>query len=218
MPKEALPDLKTVTELDEKLFDSLLAAISATGPTLTGSKFDKNLREKVPTIKPGEIRGVLGVAFNLYSIRKKHDLSLSPQEFADAIADSDLISKAKGFSPEKRKILSDRLTKLLGFDTTVGVTAKAVDVMTEHERIFCSARILSDIRPVFAKTPEIAEAAVIIHNLQISFHKCGEHKEAYFALDTSDLAKLKQVIERAEKKTTALQAILKQSRLPYLES
>ncbi|MGD1085171.1 MAG: hypothetical protein ABSA47_10540 [Verrucomicrobiota bacterium] len=217
LPKEALPDLQQVAEIDEKSFGSLLEAINEIGPTLTGSQFFTKLAGKAPSLEPRCIRGVLGVAFNLYSIKKKHAAASSPQELAEGVINSDLISKSKAFSSEKRQLLSERLTKLLGLDTTIGVTAKALDVMTEHQRLFCHARILSDIRPVFAKTPETAEAALIIHTLQIGFHELGQHREMYFALDVSDLKKLKQVIERAEKKTAALEAILKQSHVPYIE-
>ncbi len=58
---------------------------------------------------------------------------------------------------------------------------------------------------------------MIIHMLQIGFHTGGEHREYYFALDADDIRKLKGVIERAEKKTTALQAILKKAEVNYLE-
>ena len=91
--------------------------------------------------------------------------------------------------------------------------------MTENDRIFCGARILSDIRPVFTDSLESASAAVIIHNLQIGFHDSGTgvHKEFYVALDNQDIQKLKEIILRAEKKTQALKAILNKSSVPYLE-
>jgi hypothetical protein len=55
--------------------------------------------------------------------------------------------------------------------------------------------------------------------LQIGFHEGGtkEHKEFYVALDTDDIQALKEVINRAERKTIALQTIIKSSKLPYLE-
>ena len=92
--------------------------------------------------------------------------------------------------------------------------------MTEHAHVFCNARILSDIRPVFAESADSASAAVVIHNLQIGFHEggTGPHKEFYVALDTGDLRKLKELIVRAEKKDIALQTMLKSSNVPYLDT
>jgi hypothetical protein len=85
--------------------------------------------------------------------------------------------------------------------------------------VFCSARILSDLRPVFQEPPTAASASVIIHNLQIGFHDSGtgDHKEFYVALDAGDLDILKKIIVRAEQKTASLKAILAKANVPYLE-
>ena len=151
----------------------------------------------------------------------KEKTGSSAHELAQNVAGSysGIRSKDNHFSPTQAKLLSDRIKSLLSFDKTMAVTAKAFDVMTEHARTFCRARILSDIRPVFTNLDEFASAAVIIHNLQIGFHEggTGEHKEFYVALDTNDIQNLKEVIERAEKKTVALEAILNTSKVPYLE-
>ena len=217
VPKDALPDLKRIAEMDAALFDPFLHAIGEMQPTLTHGQFASKLAEKLPNMERSAIRSILGTALSLYAIMAKDGTPLLPQELAEGIATSSLITKSKDFTSETRKTLSSRLTKLLGFHKTLGVTSKAFDVMTEQERIYCHSRILSDIRPVFTENPETADGAVIIHNLQIAFHRCGEHEEIYIALDTNDLQQLKQVVERAEKKTAALQAMLKTSHVPYLE-
>jgi len=217
IPKEALPDLKRIAELNEALFNSLLDAFATTDPALTAGQFALKIAHKVPQVGQSDIQAILGITFILYSIRTKSGMSLSPQVLAEGVTNSQLLSKSSVLSPDKKKILSDRIAKLLGFGKSIGVTAKAFDVMTEHERVFCGARILSDIRPIFAESTEAANAAVLIHNLQISFHQDGKHHEFYVALDTNDIQVLKNAIERAEQKTVALQSILKQSNVQNLE-
>jgi hypothetical protein len=217
VPQKALPDLRRIAELSESLFNSFLAAIGETDPTLTRGQFAKKIAEKVPLMEPSDIGAILGTAFILYSIRMKSGMALSAQALADGVANSTLIANANEFTLETKKILSDRIVKLVSDNRSLGVTSKAFDVMTENERTFCAARILSDIRPIFAENPETADAAVIIHNLQIAFHQNGKHQEFYVALDTDDIEILKKVIVRAERKTAALQAILKKSHVPYLE-
>jgi hypothetical protein len=57
----------------------------------------------------------------------------------------------------------------LALDDTVGTAAKAGPVLTEHERIFEDARILTDVRPIFH--PDLSEkpnAAVIVHMLRLT--------------------------------------------------
>jgi len=215
LPDEALPDLKQIAEMDEQPFGSLLKAIGESAPTLTRARFQKNLVDKVQEVPKSHIEAILRTAFNLYELRSK--TGLSAEELAAVVVNSSVVSKSSAFPQEKKNTLMVRLTQLMSFNKSIGVTIKARDVMTEHERVFCHARILSDIRPVFADGPETASAGLVIHNLQIGFHHFGKHEELYFALDTDDIKALKEVVERAEKKTAGLEATLKTSGLPYLK-
>jgi len=219
IPKRDLPVLKMILELGEPQFNLLISALGSTKPTLTRGQFIENISKKAKSLQPEMVAEILRVAFILYAMKQRTEIS--SQELAEDISRSCLEASSDKiqFPQEKRKTLSDRIQRLLSFEKTVAVTAKAFDVMTEHKYIFCSARILSDIRPVFTDTPDSASAAVIVHNLQIGFHESGikGHKEFYVALDTDDILLLKGIIERAEKKTEALKSIIKTSKLPYLE-
>jgi hypothetical protein len=219
IPKRDLPVLKKILELGNEQFDALISAFGDTKPTLTRGQLVKEISKKVKAIRPDELNDIFRVVFILYSMKQK--AGASSQKLAEDVSQSCVESSSDviHFESEKAGLLSSRIKKLLSFDKTIAVTTKAFDVMTEHKHTFCSARILSDIRPVFTDTPDSASAAVIIHTLQIGFHESGtgEHKEFYVALDTNDIQKLKEVIERAEKKTVALSSIIKGSKLPYLE-
>jgi len=89
--------------------------------------------------------------------------------------------------------------------------------MTDQDRVFCNARILSDIRPVFYYLPRIGFGGCYVHTLRIGFHQDDKHQDFYFALDGSDLKALKEIILRAEKKTKALEAILEKSNTKCLK-
>lgn len=215
IPEQALPDLKRIAEFDDALFDSLLKAIGDTAPTLTKAQFSRALAAKVATADDEDIQAVLRTAFALYAIKER--VGITSQELSEAVTSSEAASSPElQLAPDAKDRLRHRLALLLGFDGTLGVSAKALDVMTDHERIFCKARILSDIRPVFTDQLESA-SAMIIHTLQIGFHQDGEHHDYYFALDTDDIQKLKGIIDRAERKTVALQSILKKAEVRYLE-
>ena len=218
IPKRDLLILKRLTEYDNGQFGSLVSAFGDTKPTLTRSQFLHDISEKVASNLASEIKDVLRVVFVLYSLKERS--GITSKELARDICESAYASKDVQFPPEKKELFLNRLNELLVFDQTIAVTAKAFDVMTEHEHVFCSARILSDIRPVFTSSVESASAGVISHNLQIGYHDggSGEHKEIYVVLDTNDIQTLKEILVRAEKKTVALQSILKNSNIPYLEA
>ena len=215
IPAEALPDLKKIASFEDGFFEALVATVSEIGATLTWRQLQEKVSEKIGSSEKDDAMSVLRPTFNLY--RWKQKTGSSPEQVAEAVASSSLVTESGDFTDDLKLKLKNRVGRLLDLDKSLGVTAKAIDVMTEHERIFCSARIISDIRPVFAEKEEEASAAVIIHNLQIGFHYAGKHKEFYVALDTSDIRKLKDCIDRAEKKEMALRAILAKSETPYLE-
>ncbi len=218
IPKEDLPVLTQIINLDELEFRSLLSALREAKPSLSKWDFANGVTNKLKTIRASEIDAILRVVFILYSMKDKAETSA--HDLAQKIAASYVksISQGKQVSSTHAALLVSRIKSLLSCDTTVAVTAKAFDVMTEHSHVFCRARILSDIRPVFTESAESASAAVIIHNLQIGFHEhgTGPHKEFYVALDTEDIQHLKQLLERAEKKTIALKGILQASKVQYL--
>jgi hypothetical protein len=84
--------------------------------------------------------------------------------------------------------------------------AKALSLRNEYERILDDTRILTDIRPVFdedADNPAIT-AAIVNHTLRFSYTSGdGESHESHFALDISDLNKLRKQIDKAIKKDKA---------------
>ncbi len=217
IPQEALPDLEKVIALESSVFDSLLQAICEVGPVLTPQQFAKQVSKKAAAVEYGTIRSLVGIMFFLYTLRDESDLNQSAKDIAKGIVNSAVVQGA-GFSKENLELLFERVLRLATPDTSLAITLKALDVMREHERTFCGARILSDIRPIFSKTVGTADAAVIVHNLQIGFHHDGRHQEFYITLDADDIKTLKKVIERCEKKTATLQSILDKASIPYLES
>jgi hypothetical protein len=215
IPDEALTDLKKIAGLDDVLFDSFMRAVKEAGPCLRPSQLISKVQEKLKFPDDGDLRSILNTVFNIWSIRASSESS--SKELAEVVSKSAAERKPADFDLEKRARLQHRLTVLLDCEIPLGVTVKALDVMTAHEHTFCRARILSDIRPVFVGTLEASAAGVIIHNLQIRFHEGRRHGDFYVALDTDDLVQLKNVIERAERKAVALQTMLNKATVPYLK-
>jgi len=110
------------------------------------------------------------------------------------------------------------LLAALGLEGTVGTAAKAGYVMTQHERIFAGARILTDVRPIFhLDVSEKPNSAVIIHMMRITHRDNSENKmDQCFALDSNDIRTLKQLVDRALKKEETLRSLMKDSGVSVL--
>jgi hypothetical protein len=62
----------------------------------------------------------------------------------------------------------------LDLNKSLAVVAKAMDIMTDHQHLFCSSNILSDIRPIFTDTLKTPSAAGIrFFNEYCSWHGNG---------------------------------------------
>ncbi|MCX6381767.1 MAG: hypothetical protein NT023_20210, partial [Armatimonadetes bacterium] len=116
----------------------------------------------------------------------------------------------------KAEIFATYLKQILSVEQ-IDIIAKATSVLLDHERVYSNARVLTDIRPVFSSDVAIMPTAVlIVHMLKIGYHENGEHKEFYVALDTEDVRKLQETLERATTKDKSLKDLLGQTNLSYL--
>jgi len=102
--------------------------------------------------------------------------------------------------------LRSRLKQLFSV-RTLEITAKAAMIMTSHEHVYDSARVMTEFRPIFTggENLEIA-AGVIMHELQITTHSNGDQKTLFVALDYEDLEMLRSQLERAIRKEIALKS------------
>jgi len=108
---------------------------------------------------------------------------------------------------------------VLSAENPLGITTKAIDVLTEHEHVFQYARIVTDVRPIFTNNAqEKPAAAVVVHMLNLFFNDMGQKRQLCVALDSNDLSLLKQIIERAELKEKTIKTTFAEAGLLFLES
>lgn len=117
------------------------------------------------------------------------------------------------------KNLGERLNRVLDIDS-FSLASKASLLQLEHEHRYCTARMLTDIRPVFGANPaEAPQAMMINHVLRITYHQDEETtKEIYFALRRHDLTELRGLIDRAEIKEQNLRKVLSVTKAKLLDA
>ncbi|MBI1946382.1 MAG: hypothetical protein HYS27_11830 [Deltaproteobacteria bacterium] len=103
--------------------------------------------------------------------------------------------------------LTADLVKVLEAHDSLGLTAKGWELSEEHDRVFCNARIMTDLRPIFTlKTDKKIRGAVITHTMRITFHDEDSRStsDVLVGMRASDLVKLRSAIERAIEKEAVL--------------
>jgi len=150
----------------------------------------------------------------LYGVKSSRDIPTD--EFVEQVCDAmeSLESPELRLPHAERDDFRQKLMMLLNADV-FSLVAKISDLRTDDERTFCSARILTDLRPAFgARVEDGPKAMVIVHLLKLGYHQGGEkHQEFYVSLDAEDLDRLKKIIERAETKAKTLKSVIKDVRV-----
>jgi hypothetical protein len=102
---------------------------------------------------------------------------------------------------------------------SVTTTGRALDLLTEHEHVFHSARVLTDIRPVFGDDPaESPNGALVVESLKLEYFDEGATCSIYLALSHGDLRSLRDTIDRALGKSETIQGLLGQIGLPHFDA
>jgi hypothetical protein len=102
----------------------------------------------------------------------------------------------------------------LGPDNPLEVARKAERLLYSHQNVLSEARIITDVRPVFDQAGDKIVKSVVAYTLLIDYAEAGTLHRIEIGLDTGDLADLRIVCERAERKAVALRDALKDKPWP----
>ncbi len=187
-----------------------------TGPALTPQILTRRLSDLNLGFDKTSLRLVIQLLVTTYQVWRRTKLSLD--EFVSQVAEGLAEGEESAIKPDQVERFKSRLRSLLSLEETLGVTAKAHSVYIEHSHVFCTTRIMTDIRFIFADDPdEPPKDAVVLHELRVGYHESGEHRDFFVSLDAEDLARLKEQIERAERKAKTLAGVLSQAGIANLD-
>ena len=218
VPEQQIANIKKLLELPDDKIKGFLNALVEAEPTFNVFDLSAEVSGKSGLPYPLTL-GINRVLASLY-------LTRDWREPIEAFVDREVLSALKAaqtFSVEAAdaewKKLREFFVAALPIERTVGTAAKAGTVLTQHERVFIGARIMTDLRPIFhLNVSEKPDVAVVVHMLKITERDDFGHKhDQYFALDSNDIRAMKEIIERALKKEETLKGIMKDSGVSVLD-
>ena len=214
IPIEDFPALKTIRAMPNTSVETLIKALKSASLTSDTDEIAKNIAEQVPSVSASELEAVLDTLYGLYSIRELSGVSRDTflKDFIEGFQNQTELAVDRKDAPKLRA----KFEKLLSVET-FNLLSKAKRLQRDGERLYCEAKIVSDIRPVFGAKPTVRPlGAVLTHTLKLAYHELGDHKEFQIVLDGIDLGLLADAIHRALQKDETLRALLKEMRLPDL--
>ena len=217
IPESAYAPLRDLIEMKAEDFDAFVSGLTSATPSFSIATLTRHIARSAERVPKSVIGALVNEVITLEYL--KQDSEMSVTEFADEVAAAALQAACDDFVclPEDSKTLSARLDRIFSSDHVLELNTKAMAVLTDHENLFKSAKILTDARPVFDDDGTKIEAFAIVHMLRIHFEQDQVHKDFFVALDVGDIPRIRAVIDRAERKAKILQNTLKATQVSYLD-
>lgn len=197
--KDQLDDLSTFRDLNPKTIKEIVDKLSGADPFPIKPS---DLHQLLDQVMPEDHRKtsiILRQLVSLYTLMQQRHLP--PRELLEALKYGIDRAETKWKQTEINRWskIEPYLTELLSLQAVWNVV-KATDLSYDYTNLFQTAKVLTDIRPVFNEKGSSIEGAVIAYTLRLYFDSLEGKKNLSIALDESDVRHLLQTCERALKK------------------
>jgi len=209
IPESDVPAVKRFLTLSDEQANALSKAIERAAPAPMPSFVEVVIKKS--GLNHNTVGDIIRLLLKMYSLHDREQSSV--EDFAKTILES--FRAIDGIQIKDEAKTFERIKCFLSFERTMGLSMKAASLAMEHDRNFCSAHVFTDVRPVFSNDLSKPEGAVIVHNLNISYHEGKQHREFYVALAPNELKEVADAVSRAMQKDKAMKSLLRKSGLQY---
>jgi hypothetical protein len=215
IPEEHKPWLKELIELPEASAQQLLDALKSANPTLSPESLASQIAPNVH-ISAERVRGIVLVLVSLSATCYYFDVP-AEKWVEDVIRAAGEAGLQLGDESEVEAVRK-RLNAFLSVDNSLGVTSRAAYILAQHKNPFISARILTDMRPVYTGGNDpVPRAGMIVHTLELISSTDNRKLSHFIAMDSRDLRILRGVVERAILKEASLREAIARTDLYFID-
>src|ERR1700730_11637421 len=161
IPPADLDALEVFVGLEEEQRRSLIKALGSANATLYPARLVKQVAAKA-SLGSADARNIVRVLRGMYRVRAAQEAPLP--EIVDAIiAAIEAAGRPKlRLEGLQRDRFKRELSEILSFEETLGVSVRGFELVQEHERTYCSGRIITDARPAFRLDVSKEPAAMVL--------------------------------------------------------
>lgn len=195
IPERYYDGFNIFLSLDSNDIDQLVSGLVSTPAGILPDRLSKDYYQKLK-ISLEDLNKLLIMIFSLCDAKNNSDNKV--EVFA-----TDIVNALKQHETLNTKITEstqDNLIRILNSSSSLQLTARALKLVHEREKLILETRIMTDIRPIISEENTLL-GSVIIHNLKVIYQEAGQTKEIHFALDSEDLKSLSENIEQTENST-----------------
>jgi len=222
VPPRHVAGIKALLEIPDDRVDALLDALKQAEPQFNVQDLAESVSEEAG-LSPVLTESVLDAVASLYRTFDPNSPASDVEPFLEYRVKPALMA-AKLLPGEGEDLKWAKFKRFFegafSYERSVGTTIKAGPVLTEHERIFDKAKILTDLRPIYRRdVSEKPDAALVVHMLKITQRDPHDRRtDLCFALDTRDVQALKDTIERALDKEGTIRRVMKDAGIKVLDT
>jgi hypothetical protein len=214
VPEGEVPGLRRLAHVSPDVMSKVASALARAEPSLAVDVLAASAAQQAE-LDVVDVRSVVVTLWRLAIVQRR--LELSADQFVTALTRS--LGENSEWTPEDAQswgAVSSTLRGILSPDLPLAVAAKAADLVVEQHLLFCTARVLTDLRPVFDDSASEVQAFVPVHTLAVTCHEGPETRRIYIAMDSNDVAQLREHLERAERKEKILKSRLERAAMPTI--
>ena len=212
IPEHYITILERISAMQEAHYEDLRSALGKTDASLDISLIEKQTREHLQS-DIANLKDIIQALIGMNAVRVGSEISL--EDFAEDIVSA--LEFRHDFLKDSIEVVLPRLKALLGIHC-ITLSSHARDIQHEYADVFHTARVLTDLRPLFNSSGAEIDGMMVVHNLEIEYFHGKEYKNMFFALDDADLTKLRKALDRAEAKSATLEQVIKQGKWRYFIS
>lgn len=216
VPKEALSTLATMVAAPARLValrdlaDEL--GFDRCTPERLASEFSRRSGLSSP-----ESQAVVRQVLELHAVRTK--FRLRPDQLVeelDAQIRSDTSDEWKNKNLQNWEAARQPLMDILDAGGPLSLLEKRTRLSYKHQNVLYETCLITDVRPVFDDTASEIQQFAVTHVLQIDFFDGGERRSFFAAMDSKDVATLKEQCDRSATKEATIKKDLVRTNKPVV--
>jgi len=218
VPEPELAKFKLIAGTPKELLEKIAHELQVIDPTIELDNISNIISEKYKLPKD-KIYSILTILRNWVSIHRK--LNLSAENFIKGV--SSFLSRevdSEKWSKEDEEAWRERcdlVKQSITLNSALALKSKAMDLLLTHELVMCDSQVITDIRPVFDDLAETLKGYLTFHILVINCFKGDETIDLHIAMDENDLKKLRNQLERGERKENKIRNQITKDGLPIFK-
>ncbi|WP_141285588.1 hypothetical protein [Ideonella azotifigens] len=217
MKPDVVPRLAALASISDEDFADLVQSMEKLTALVSINESISELTSRLTQCSADEATQILHAVMPLYFAYISD--GYTPAEVVAGVEDGLASYRGRELLKTKKSIslLKSRLLSLLG-NRRIAMRAKATGLVFERPLVLQEARIISDIRPIFASDKvSNVDAYSIIQTLILDCFENGEDKKFHIAIDAEDIEQLADILNRARDKEKALSKMLEATGVTKIE-